>query len=314
MNVQVVGGAPTHVFSLRNNRAEDSKVPLILIIPGSPGMGHFYVPFATKIFHLGQGRFEVSVISNAGHSPGYYKGRAVCDAPCNTSQDPHSEATDWYTLQDQVAHKLAFIKQEASERDSLILIGHSIGCWYVLKMLQHLNPARVEKVILLFPVIEKMTLTHKAHSFASYLWSSLQIPFLVLVWVVSKLTPSFVKTYFWRCYFYTTPPGHLEFITEGMKGVDEKCMYNLLQLARYDMDKLNDPPLDMIDANIDKIVFYYGMDDDWNTESCYRDMAARYPEKEVHLCSKNFPHAFVECASEEMAEFVYSKLKGVAHI
>ena len=136
MELHDIGAAPTHVFSLRNEGTKFRKVPLVLVIPGTLGICHFYVPFASKLFCSGQGKFDVSVISNAGHSPGHYKDTTIQDI----------EDTDWYTLQDQVFHKLAFIKQMASDRDSLILIGHSVGCWIVLKMLHHLIPAKVDKV------------------------------------------------------------------------------------------------------------------------------------------------------------------------
>ena len=64
-----MGGVPTHVLSLRNDPAGDeAKVPLVVIVPGSPGMGHFYLPFAHKLFDLGEGRYDVSVVSHAGHS------------------------------------------------------------------------------------------------------------------------------------------------------------------------------------------------------------------------------------------------------
>lgn len=312
MELQVVCGAPTHVFSLRVRGALSCKVPLILIIPGTPGICHFYIPFASRLFGLGQGKLDVSIVSNAGHSPGHYKESAIHPSGISsTSQDLHSEATDWYTLQDQVSHKIAFIQQEAVERNSLILIGHSVGCWIVLKMLQHLIPAKVEKVILLFPAIEKMSLTANANSYVSYLWSSLQKPFLALTWLLSMWTPSFVKTYLCGSYFYKTPPEHLKSFTEGIQLIDEKCVYNQLQTARHELHRMNDPPFDVIDANIDKIVFYYGVGDRWNVESCYEDMAARYPGKEVHLCPQNIPHAFVEYASDEMAELVHSKLKKI---
>ena len=55
-------------------------------------------------------------------------------------------------------------------------------------------------------------------------------------------------------------------------------------------------------VNINKIVFYYGVGDQWNVESCYGDMAARYSGKGVNLFKRNIPHAFVECSSNFMAE------------
>ena len=297
----LVGGTPTNVFSLRSTRPEGSSdVPLVVVVPGNPGISQLYIPFARKFYNLGHKKFDVSVISNAGQSPGCYKKTS------DSTKDPECESGDWYCLQDQVQHKLAYIEQEAAERKSLILIGHSIGCLIVLRMLQHLSSARVLKVVLLFPVIEHVARTPNAHSWTSYLWSFLQGPFLLLAWIVFRLTPSFLWTYFWKyCYFSKSPHDHVDILTEGMKQFNEKCMYNLLQYARYEMKRICEPPLDVISRNIHKIVFYYGRGDYWNIDSCYKNMAARYPGR-VHMLPSHIKHAFVEHSSDDVAHIVSS--------
>ena len=68
MQVLNVDNIPTHVFELKSLTPNPS---LLLVVPGSPGMGHFYIPFASRLFELGQGSFDVAVVSHAGHSPGY---------------------------------------------------------------------------------------------------------------------------------------------------------------------------------------------------------------------------------------------------
>ena len=267
-------------------------------------MAHFYVPFANKLFALGEGKFDVSVISHAGHSPGHYKD---IHSPIDLQSTPESrEPTDWYSLQDQVAHKLAFI--EAESRDTLILIGHSIGCWMILSMLQQMNSSRVSSVLLLFPVLEKMSQSPNGQSFLPYLWSALRKPFTCLVWAMAHFIPESVKKCVLGLHFHTTPSEHLECITQGVININEKGIYNVLHMAKQEMEVVTDPPLAAIDDNIDKIVFYYGMGDNWNVESCYREMATRYPGKQIHLCEQSIPHAFVETSSTEMAEYVYSKL------
>ena len=308
MSIECVNGVPTHVFSLRSETSLEgvsSSVPLILIIPGSPGMGHSYEPLACSLFSLGQSRFDVSVVSHAGHSPGHYKTTAT-----SPRQDglPSEDPTDWYTLQDQIAHKLAFIQEEALHRHSLILIGHSIGCWMLLHMMAYLPPTQISKAFLLFPVVEKMALSPKGLSWLPMLWHSLRLPFTGLVWALSSFTPNFIKDFILTRVFYTTPERHLEPITRAAKNIDEKSIYNVLKMAEQEMEEVVEPPLDLINANIDKIVFYYGQGDRWNTENCYHNMAARYPDKDVNLCPAHFPHAFVEFVSEEMAEMIYSKL------
>lgn len=330
MNVEDINGVPTHVFSLKaDHYARPRNSSLLLVVPGSPGMGHFYIPFASKLFELGRGRYDVAVVSHAGHSPGHIRPSQVAplrpkDAP-NRSKDSHASRgedmqysgdgsadhvtqldRDWYSLEDQVAHKLEYLRKHASNKDSLFLVGHSIGSWMILQMLQKLEPSRVKKVALLFPTIEKMGITPNGQKLAP-LFSMLRRPFTALVWLLSSF-PNFFRRFVLNHYFHTTPSEHVEHMSQATMNITSDSMYNILRMAYQEMDEVVEPPLHVIDKHIDKMVFYYGMGDRWTVESCYEDMAARYPNKDVYLCSKGFPHAFVECVSDEMAEFVYSKL------
>ena len=263
-------------------------------------------------------KYDVSVVSHAGHSPGHYKvensldsyrtAHVPLEALASESEGDSGVATDWYTLQDQIAHKLAFLEHELHSRSSIILVGHSIGCWMILNLLPHLDSAKVKKVFMLFPTIEKMSLTPNAQSFTSYLWTSLRKPFTGLVWMASRLVPHGIKQVILYRYFHTTPSEHLDHIVQGVVGIDERSMYNILKMANQEMDEVVEPPLQVINDNVDKIVFYYGVGDRWNVDSCYTDMADRYPNNEVHLCKRGIHHAFVECSSNEMADFVHSKL------
>lgn len=311
MNVEEIDGIPTHVFSLKaDHYAGPRNSALLLIIPGSPGMGHFYIPFATKLFELGQGRYDVAVVSHAGHSPGHtrrplndggQKGdRSVGDSGMN------NQGKDWYSLEDQISHKLEYIRKYSSNKDSLFLVGHSIGSWMILQMLQQLEPSRVKKVALLFPTIEKMGVTPNGQTLAP-LFSTWRLPFTALIWVISNF-PNFFRRFVLHRYFHTTPSEHVPHMVEATMNINSKSMYNILRMAYQEMAEVTEPPFHVIDKHIDKIVFYYGVGDRWNVESCYEDMAARYPDKDVNLCRNGYPHAFVECASDEMAEFVYSKL------
>ena len=93
----------------------------------------------------------MSVVSHAGHSPGVHK-----QPP---SQDDQGGTRDWFSLEDQISHKLAFLQERAERKRTLYLVGHSIGCYMILKMLKHLAPSQVRKIFFLFPTIEKMAAT-----------------------------------------------------------------------------------------------------------------------------------------------------------
>lgn len=333
MNVEEINGIPTHVFSLKaDHYARPRNTSLLLVVPGSPGMGHFYIPFATKLFQLGEGCYDVAVVSHAGHSPGHIRpvpsGGGVdglqeqqqqhdqlsrdpgpCPTGASSAAAPiinHHCGKDWYSLEDQISHKLEYLRKHASNKETLYLVGHSIGSWMILQMLQKLEPRRVKKVTLLFPTIEKMGITPNGQKLAP-LFTTLRRPFTALIWLMSNI-PNFFRRFVLSRYFHTTPSEHVEHIAEATMNINSMSMYNILRMAHQEMADVVDAPLNIIDEHIEKIVFYYGVGDKWNVESCYENMAMRYPDKDVHLCTKGFPHAFVECASDEMAEFVHSKL------
>jgi len=307
MNVEDVGGIPTHTFFLSNEgKGDRAGVPLVVVVPGSPGMGSFYMPFANKLFELGRGNLDVVVVSQAGHSPGHYK-QPPSGSTHVTGQGAELSQTDWYTLQDQTVHKMAFIRERVLPGRPLILIGHSIGCWIILDMLKQLPSSRVVKIFLLFPAIEKMAETANNLSYYSMLWNSMRLPFTGMVWLATHLVPTVARSYLLHLRFSSSPLEHRSAMVEGVAGINEKSIYNITKMAFQEMEEVVEPLVDVIDSHIDKIVFYYGVNDKWNVETSYSDMAARYPGKEVHICPPHIAHAFVHTCSDEMANMVFSK-------
>ena len=67
-------------------------------------------------------------------------------------------------------------------------------------------------------------------------------------------------------------------------------------------------PENIISEHIEKITFYYGLDDPWTLKSCYEDMVQRFPDKDVNLCRNGFSHAFVITESKELADFAFTRL------
>ena len=152
---------------------------------------------------------------------------------------------DWYSLEDQVAHKLEYLRKHASNKDSLFLVGHSIGSWMILQMLQKLEPSRVKKVALLFPTIEKMGITPNGQKLAP-LFSTLRRPFTALVWLLSSF-PNFFRRFVLNHYFHTTPSEHVEHMSQATMNITSDSMYNILRMAYQEMDEVVEPPLHVID-------------------------------------------------------------------
>ena len=293
MQVEDVDGVPTHVFSLKTKARNNA---LLLVVPGSPGMSHFYVPFATRLFQLGDGAYDVAVVSHAGHSPGF--ARPV---------EHDTDGRDWYSLENQIVHKVAYIRDQASDKEALYLVGHSIGCYMILQMLKQLSPDRVKRGIFLFPTIEKMSQTPNGRRLYP-LFTTLRFPFSSVIGLISWL-PISVKQFILRGYFHTTPSDHVEHITQAVINIDGKGMHNILCMAHQEVEEVSELPLEIIHEHIDKLVFYYGVGDKWTLENFYEEMVNRFPDKDINLCTGGHPHAFVLTASHEMADFVYSRLQ-----
>lgn len=61
---------------------------------------------------------------------------------------------------------------------------------------------------------------------------------------------------------------------------------------------------------MDKLIFYYGVDDHWCPISYYQEVFNMYNKsKKIVLCEKNIPHAFVLKNSVECANIVAKWIK-----
>ena len=295
MQVEDVNGIPTHVFRLKTRSKVESNA-LLLIVPGNPGMAHFYITFATHLFELGRGAYDVSVVSHAGHSPGVAK---PVDSPA---------CKDWYSLEDQLAHKMSYVRQQAANKEVLYLVGHSIGCYIILEMLKQLPPARIKKVAFLFPTIEKMALTPNGKIF-SRLFPTYRKPAVTLVGISSWI-PDAIRQFVLTSYFLyrRATPEHAEHMARGTMNITGPSLYNILCLAGQEMQDVCELPENIISEHIEKMAFYYGSDDPWTLKSCYEDMIERFPDKDVNLCANGYSHAFVITTSKEMADVTFTRL------
>ena len=293
MQVVNVHGIPTHVYC---RRARSEKSPFIMVVTGSPGMAHFYIPFVDRIFELHGGRSQVCVIGQAGHSPGVAK------------EKTGNNGRDWYSLEDQVEHKLAFLERYARDRDSLYLIGHSIGCYMLLQMRDKLAEDRVKRVILLFPTIERMAETPNGIRQAP-LFSTLRPLFIAICWLLSLL-PLSLKTFLLNhsSRLSSSPPDQRPHFIQAILNLTTASWYNILCMAHQEMTEVSVLPVDTIRAHLHKLVFYYGVGDQWNTPELCPRIQQLFPQGDITLCRHGYKHDFVLESANEMAEYCCDKM------
>ncbi|KAJ8781742.1 hypothetical protein J1605_010726 [Eschrichtius robustus] len=72
--------------------------------------------------------------------------------------DPNArEIKDIYGLCGQGEYKLAFLRTDVPKEMKLVVIGHSVGCYFSLQILKHGPELPIIRCFLLFPAIERMT-------------------------------------------------------------------------------------------------------------------------------------------------------------
>ncbi|XP_078133330.1 lipid droplet-associated hydrolase isoform X3 [Sander vitreus] len=97
-------------------------------------------------------RHPVWAVSHAGH--------CVPPDSMDMVEDAFSAAEgDVFGLNGQIEHKLSFLRQHVPRGTSLVLVGHSIGCYIILNMMKRNPELKIIKAIALFPTIERMAQT-----------------------------------------------------------------------------------------------------------------------------------------------------------
>jgi pimeloyl-ACP methyl ester carboxylesterase len=280
-----IDGISTHIYQLGNPLFSSKS---IVIIPGNPGLGGFYIPFAHELYNLFNKNISILIISQAGHSP---------------------PLKHCFTLNEQIEHKLITIEKLLPKDHRLILIGHSIGAYMVLKMLDKLEN-RLDRAFFLFPTIERMKESEAGKRFIR--WYSILIYLLpFLCFIFNFLFPfDWLKRKIISYYFLNSPVEDRSILIDTILYdlLNPLTIKNLLQMANEEMvvvDKRND---EIIKQYIDKITFYYGTNDHWVPNHIPQQMKNLYPKGDIIECTNKYMHAFVLRHSKELANFVFHRI------
>eukprot|EP00795_Rhopilema_esculentum_P008281 gene8281-14239_t len=299
-SVEDVCNSPTLVSQIGKN--SHSKF-CVVVVTGNPGMIEFYEVFMLQLHKASKCHLEVVGISQAGHSP-------VWKYAKDDSAQSYKKA-DCKNLKYQIEHKIAFVDEYVPKDKQLILIGHSIGAYIVLKMLENRRiEQRACKTVLLFPTIENLKYTPNGN-----FWDPVSFyfrhPFALTAWLLS-FTPLWMRKMLvdWRT-SWKGRDTHPQLVDAFMQCVSYTLMNNALYMAASEMKHVNEVDENMaqiIDRNINKITFYYGVDDKWAPVHFYDSMKKRFPNGDIRLCEHGFEHDFVVDSSEDVAGLVWDMI------
>ncbi|CAF1400153.1 unnamed protein product [Rotaria magnacalcarata] len=282
-----INGIPTHIYQLGDPLLSSKS---IVIIPGNPGLGGFYIPFAHELYNLFNKNISILIISQAGHSPPL----KYC-----------------FTLNEQIEHKIKAIEKllPTDKNHRLILIGHSIGAFMVLNMLETIQH-RLDRAFFLFPTIERMKESDAGKSFVR--WYSIMIYLLpFLCFIINLLVPlNWLKRKLISYYFSNSPSSDRSILTDTVLYdlLNPLTLKNLLRMANEEMFVVKKRDDQIIQRFIDKITFYYGTNDHWVPDNIAKEMKQIYPKGDIVECTNKYLHAFVLRHSKELASFVFNRI------
>lgn len=108
------------------NEFADKDNPVIVIIPGNPGLARFYEDFANRLYNQSGECCQIYVLSYLG---------AVARGPTQNKMFQNKEK---YLLKGQIRHKINLINALVPKNRKIIIVGHSIGSYIMLNSLDAL--------------------------------------------------------------------------------------------------------------------------------------------------------------------------------
>ncbi|CAF1114499.1 unnamed protein product [Rotaria sordida] len=276
-----INGILTHIYRLGDPLLSSKS---IVIIPGNPGLGGFYIRFAHELYNLFNEKISILIISQAGHSPPL----KYC-----------------FTLNEQIEHKIKTIEKLLSINPNhrLILIGHSIGSYMVLNMLEKFQN-QFDRAFFLFPTIERMSESNAGKRFIR--WYPILIYILpFLCFIINLLLPfNWLKKKLISFYFSNSPLDDRSILIDTVLYdlLNPLTIKNILQMANEEMSVVKKRNDQIIKRFINKITFYYGTNDHWVPNDIVKQMKQIYPKGDIIQYEPNNHHYTISSQSPPLSK------------
>ena len=110
------------------------------------------------------------------------------------------------------------------------------------------------------------------------------------------------------CRLSSSPPDQRPHFIQAILNLTTASWYNILCMAHQEMTVVSVLPVDTIRAHLHKLVFYYGVGDQWNTPELCPRIQQLFPQGDITLCRHGYKHDFVLESANEMAEYCCDKM------
>ncbi|KAL1204694.1 hypothetical protein V5N11_017310 [Cardamine amara subsp. amara] len=284
-----VSGSMTEIMEIQ---AENPTFQ-VLFIPGNPGVVSFYMDFVESLNEFLDGNASIIAIGQISH----------------TTKD--WESGKLFSLQEQIDHKVDFIRQELeSVKVPIILVGHSIGSYISLEILRKFSE-KVVYCIGLYPfltlnqqstkqsLIGKLAASSVLSATASFLIASLR---LLPMWAARPLVSNSIGAS-WSDTTVQAICTHLR---------QYHTMRNVLFMAMTEFRELAaEPDWEFMRENESKLAFLFGIDDHWGPLQLFEEISKQAPTTSLSIEREGHTHGFccTVAGSAWVAQHVATQIK-----
>ncbi|AMD19845.1 HCL306Wp [Eremothecium sinecaudum] len=280
---------------LHSQSLVDSTGPIIFFIPGNPGLINFYWEFLRNVSESSP-KSEVVGIGHSGMS-------------CMKGSDLDNDKV--YTLDEQVEAKVKVINEYTSANPARVvtLMGHSIGCYMIQKIVMHEKfDASVEHIKLLTPTIIDIHRSRKGTQLTRISeWCPKLYDYITLMDSI--------------IFNWLLPVGITEWLASKLIGKSDECVLKSLSqlllnpscvkqalgLAQHEMSQVRnqwdfqEAFIKTTQANGSKLQIIFTKGDHWVHPDTMKDIIELYEAKYTNSLSKllhisitdEFTHSFV---------------------
>lgn len=208
-----------------------------------------------------------------------------------------------FNLDGQIRHKIAFIEKYVPSDVKIHLIGHSIGAWMILQLLENERiRSRVQKCYMLFPTVERMMESPNGWVFTKIAMPLYSV-FGYIFFTFFSALPVWLRLFLIQIYFLIfSIPRH--FLGTALKYSKPSVAEKVVFLADDEMARVRGLQREIVEQNLDILKFYYGTTDGWVPVSYYEQLKKDFPKVDAQLDTQKIAHAFVLRHSKAMAGIV----------
>lgn len=265
----------------------------VLFIPGNPGVVSFYKEFVERVYEMLEGSASITAIGHIGQTMKNW------------------EQGKLFSLQEQIDHKVDFIKQEIQTTEvPLLLVGHSIGSYISLEVFRR-TPEQIKYCIGLYPFLS-LNKDSMSQRLIGKIAAS-QVLSVVLSSVVGALGffPSVTTRFLvrrsvgksWSATAVGVVCSHL---------LQYPTMRNILYMAKTEFEKLAEvPDWNFIREKVDQVAFLFGIDDHWGPISMLEEISKEVPGVPLTIEREGHTHGFccTQVGSVWVADHIVSLIK-----